>query len=58
LILILISACGDSDREVILFVENDDSEISEAATHLAKQFFTRSGNNIVRLFILRFCIEK
>ncbi|XP_060563625.1 vitellogenin receptor-like [Ruditapes philippinarum] len=42
--------CGDSDREVILFVENDDSESREAATHLAKQFFTNNDNNTVRLF--------
>ncbi|XP_060601496.1 G-protein coupled receptor GRL101-like isoform X2 [Ruditapes philippinarum] len=43
-------ACGDSDREVILFVEDEDSESRDAAMHLAKQFFTNSENNIVKLF--------
>ncbi|XP_060608438.1 uncharacterized protein LOC132760476 [Ruditapes philippinarum] len=42
--------CGDSDREVILFVEDEGSESREAAMHLAEQFFTNSEKNIVKLF--------
>ncbi|XP_060604850.1 G-protein coupled receptor GRL101-like [Ruditapes philippinarum] len=43
-------SCIDSDREVIIFVEDGGSESREAAMHLAKQFFTNNENNIVKLF--------
>jgi hypothetical protein len=48
-----ISACTNSDKEVILFVEDTDSESKEAAVHLAKQFFTSTEKSIVRLFYFK-----
>ncbi|XP_060589660.1 G-protein coupled receptor GRL101-like, partial [Ruditapes philippinarum] len=42
--------CVDSHREVILFVEDEGSESREAAIHLAKQLYTHSEKNIVKLF--------
>ncbi|XP_060584590.1 G-protein coupled receptor GRL101-like isoform X3 [Ruditapes philippinarum] len=45
--------CQDSDREVILFVEDGDPESGETAVHLAKQFFTNVKDSLVRLFFFR-----
>ncbi|XP_060576074.1 uncharacterized protein LOC132733448 [Ruditapes philippinarum] len=45
--------CTESNREVILFVEDGDPESSETAVHLAKQFFTNAKDSLVRLFYFR-----
>ncbi|XP_060605195.1 low-density lipoprotein receptor-related protein 2-like, partial [Ruditapes philippinarum] len=45
--------CTNSDKEVILFVEDTDSESKETAMHLAKQFFTSTEKSIVRLFYFK-----
>ncbi|XP_060590814.1 G-protein coupled receptor GRL101-like [Ruditapes philippinarum] len=45
--------CTNSDKEVILFVEDSDSESEETAMHLAKQFFTSTEKSIVRLFYFK-----
>ncbi|XP_060587650.1 G-protein coupled receptor GRL101-like, partial [Ruditapes philippinarum] len=45
--------CIDSEREVILFVEEDNSETRETAMHLAKQFITSTEKSIVKLFYFK-----
>ena len=49
----LYTGCIDSDREVILFVDDDDKESKEIARTLARQFFTSVDKSIVKLLYYR-----